>query len=41
MYTTDLLKIGKFVDKAAKLMVKKGWMEQPPISPERGKLHSE
>ncbi|MED1467026.1 DUF3231 family protein [Bacillus salipaludis] len=40
MYTTDLMKIGKFVDNAAKLMVKKGWMEQPPISPERGKLSS-
>lgn len=41
MYTTDLMKIGKFVDNAAKLMVKKGWMEQLPISAKRGKLSSE
>ncbi|WP_338448529.1 DUF3231 family protein [Niallia oryzisoli] len=36
LYTKSFLKIGKFVEDAAKLMIENGWMEHPPIAPERG-----
>jgi hypothetical protein len=30
LYTKSLMKIGAFVEDAAKIMIEKGWMEQPP-----------
>jgi hypothetical protein len=41
LYTKSLLKISLFVEDAAKLMVEKGWMEQPPYAAVRGKLNNQ
>jgi hypothetical protein len=40
MYAKSLLKISKFVEDAAKIMVEKGWMEQPPKAVDRKNLVS-
>jgi hypothetical protein len=37
MYATNLMELGKFVESAAELMIKNGWLEQPPKAAERGK----
>ncbi|MDN3015994.1 DUF3231 family protein [Paenibacillus sp. BSR1-1] len=41
MYSKSLMKIGQFVEAAAKIFVEKGWMEQPPHAVDRKKLASE
>lgn len=41
LYTKSFMKIGVFVEKAAKIMIEKGWMEQPPYAVDRKKLASE
>jgi hypothetical protein len=41
MYTKSLMKISKFVEDAAKIMIEKGWMEQPPKALDRKNLTSE
>ena len=35
LYTKSLMKIGAFVEDAAKIMIEKGWMEQPPSAAKR------
>ncbi|MBX9975968.1 DUF3231 family protein [Cytobacillus firmus] len=35
LYTKSFMKIGAFVEDAAKIMIEKGWMEQPPIAAKR------
>ncbi|MFZ7944824.1 DUF3231 family protein [Neobacillus sp. 19] len=40
MYTKSLLKIGQFVEGAAKIYIEKGWMEQPPRAVDRKNLAS-
>lgn len=35
LYTKSFIKIGKFVEDAAELMIENGWMEHPPYAPER------
>jgi hypothetical protein len=41
LYTKSFMKIGAFVEEAAKIFIEKGWMEQPPQAPEREKLASD
>ncbi|EKN65626.1 hypothetical protein BABA_19376 [Neobacillus bataviensis LMG 21833] len=41
LYTKSFLKIGAFVEDAAKIYIGKGWMEQAPHAPEREKLASD
>jgi hypothetical protein len=41
LYTKSFMKIGKFVQDAAKIMIENGWMEHPPYAPQRDKLTSE
>jgi hypothetical protein len=41
LYTKSLMKIAKFVEDAAKIMIEKGWMEQPPKAVERKNLASD
>ncbi|WHZ05735.1 DUF3231 family protein [Neobacillus sp. YX16] len=41
MYTKSLMQVFKFVEGAAKIFVKKGWMEQPPHAVDRKKLASD
>jgi len=41
LYTKSLIKIGTFVEQAAKIMIEKGWMEQAPKAAEREQLASE
>ncbi|MBU7595101.1 DUF3231 family protein [Metabacillus halosaccharovorans] len=36
IYTRSFLKIGKFVESAADIMIEKGWMEIPPTAADRG-----
>ncbi|KKK39057.1 hypothetical protein WQ57_04525 [Mesobacillus campisalis] len=40
LYGKSLMKITTFVESAAKIMVEKGWMEQPPQAADRGHLAS-
>lgn len=40
LYTKSLMKIVAFVEDAQKIIIEKGWMEQPPYAPERKKLSS-
>jgi len=35
LYTKSLLKISAFVEEAARIMIEKGWMEQPPKAADR------
>ena len=35
LYTKSFMKIGAFVEDAAKIMIEKGWLEQPPIAAKR------
>jgi hypothetical protein len=41
LYTRSFMKIGKFVEDAAKIMIEKGWMEQPPEAFDRNNPSSE
>lgn len=41
LYTKSLVKIAIFVENAAKIMIEKGWMEQPPYAIDRNNLASE
>jgi hypothetical protein len=41
VYTKSFMKIGRFVEEAAKIMIEKGWMEEPPKAAEREKLTSD
>lgn len=41
LYTKSFMKVGAFVEDAAKIMIEKGWMEQPPKAADRGKLASD
>jgi hypothetical protein len=41
MYAKSLMKISKFVEDAAKIMIEKGWMEQPPEAVDRKNLVSD
>lgn len=41
LYTKSFIKIGKFVEDAAKIMIEYGWMEHAPYAPERDKLTSD
>lgn len=41
LYTKSFMKIGSFVEQAAKMMIEKGWFEQPPRAADREKLASE
>ncbi|MER2057259.1 MAG: DUF3231 family protein [Niallia sp.] len=38
MYTRGLIQIASFVEDAAKIMIKNGWMEHPPYAAERDSL---
>jgi hypothetical protein len=40
LYGKSLMKITTFVESAAKIMVEKGWMEQPPQAADRRRLAS-
>jgi hypothetical protein len=40
LYTKSFMKITKFVESAAKMMIEKGWMETPPQAADRGKSTS-
>lgn len=40
VYTKSLLKISAFVEDAARIMIEKGWMEQPPKAVDRENLAS-
>ncbi|MGX6445185.1 DUF3231 family protein [Neobacillus sp. K501] len=41
LYSKSLMKISLFVEEAAKIMIEKGWFEQPPKAADRKKLSSE
>jgi hypothetical protein len=41
LYSKSFMKISKFVDSAAKIMIEKGWMELPPSAADRNKLSSD
>lgn len=41
LYSKSLVKIAIFVENAAKIMIEKGWMEQPPYAIDRKNLASE
>ncbi len=41
LYTKSFMKVGVFVENAAKIMIEKGWMEQPPYAIDRKNLASE
>lgn len=41
LYTKSLMKISTFVESGAKLLMEKGWFEQPPKAADRDKLASE
>jgi hypothetical protein len=41
LYTKSFMKIGSFVEEAAKIMIEKGWMEEPPKAAAREKLTSD
>jgi hypothetical protein len=41
LYGKSLMKISLFVENAAKIMIEKGWMEQPPKAADREKLASD
>jgi hypothetical protein len=41
LYSKSFMKISKFVDSAAKIMIEKGWMEMPPGAADRNKLSSD
>lgn len=41
VYTKSFMKIGAFVEEAAKIMIEKGWMEQPPKAINRQNLASD
>ncbi|WP_175640360.1 DUF3231 family protein [Metabacillus schmidteae] len=41
VYTKSFMKISKFVESAADIMIEKGWMEIPPLAADRGKLASD
>jgi hypothetical protein len=38
LYTRSFMKIGRFIEDAAKIYIEKGWMEQPPHAVDRDKL---
>ncbi len=40
LYTKSFMKISKFVESAADIMIEKGWMEIPPLAADREKLAS-
>jgi hypothetical protein len=41
VYIKSFMKIGVFVEEAARIMIEKGWMEEPPKAAEREKLASD
>jgi hypothetical protein len=40
LYSKSLMKLSKFVEMAARIMIEKGWMELPPLAADRNKLSS-
>jgi hypothetical protein len=38
MYAKIMVEIGTYIDDGAKLLIKNGWMEQPPLAPDRDAL---
>jgi hypothetical protein len=41
VYTKSFMKIGRFVEEAARIMIEKGWMEEPPKAADRENIRAE